>query len=92
MEETVDRELDEAVDVGLEPAMNSHERMQMSVKPDYTIVKSARKKSKKIPGYKTHDSAADVMAYLGCSRATAFRKIKAGFRIPEREHAIQSRT
>jgi hypothetical protein len=24
-----------------------------------------------------------VKAYLGCSRATAFRKIKAGFRIPK---------
>jgi hypothetical protein len=40
----------------------------------------------KVPGYKLHDTAAAVMAYLGCSRATAFRKIKAGFRIPKADN------
>jgi hypothetical protein len=46
------------------------------------IVDRAQKKKKTVPRYKLHDSAANVMVYLGCSRATAFREIKAGFLIP----------
>jgi len=50
---------------------------------DYTFVKREKPREVKEPGYKQHDSWRDVMAYLGCSRRTAFRKIKEGFRIPK---------
>jgi hypothetical protein len=55
---------------------------KLTVNLDHTIVRREHPREKKMPGYKTHDSAAAVMAYLGCSRATAFRRIKEGFRIP----------
>jgi hypothetical protein len=60
----------------------THEQMRPAVQIDWTLVTRAQKKQKKIPGYKQHDSARAVMMYLGCSRATAFRRIKAGFPIP----------
>ena len=55
---------------------------------DYTIVKREHPREKKVPGYKTHDSWRDIMAYFASqgkpiSRRTAFNKIKEGFRIPE---------
>ncbi len=59
----------------------AHGHMGICVDLDHTIIRR-KVRVKKIPGYKLHDSAAAVMAYLGCSRATAFRKIKAGFKIP----------
>ncbi len=58
-----------------------HEEMKPAVRLG-AIVTRAQQKKKKAPGYKLPDSTANVMVYMGCSRATAFRKIKAGFRIP----------
>ena len=54
---------------------------------DYTFVKRerSRKADAKVPGYKKHVSWREVMAYLGCSRRTAFRKIKEGFQFPKQE-------
>ena len=54
---------------------------------DYTIVTREKPREKKEPGYKKHDSWREIMAYLGCSRRTAFRKIKEGFCIPEKAKA-----
>jgi hypothetical protein len=44
--------------------------MKPAVRLDWAIVTRAQKKKKKVPGHKLHNSAANVMAYLGCSRAT----------------------
>jgi hypothetical protein len=55
---------------------------------DQTTIRR-KTREKKVPGYKLHDSAADVMKYLGCSRATAFRRIKEGFRIPTAQSTTQ---
>jgi hypothetical protein len=60
----------------------SHKEMKPAVRWIGRSSPARRRRKKKVPGYKLHDSAANVMADLGCSRATAFRKIKAGFRIP----------
>jgi hypothetical protein len=63
---------------------NGEQDTKWKVYLDYTFVtrEKPREKSTKIPGYKQHDSWRVVMDYLGCSRRTAFRKIKEGFRIP----------
>jgi len=54
---------------------------RMIVNIQYTIVTREHRRERKVPGYSLHDSWQDVMAYLGCSRRTAFRKIKEGYRI-----------
>jgi hypothetical protein len=58
---------------------------------EYELVtrEKLREVSTKIPGYKLHDSWRDVMAYLGCSRRTAFRKIMEGFRIPKEAYEVE---
>ena len=48
----------------------------------YTIVKKDPC-AEEVPYYQKHDSDEDVAAFFNCSRATAFRRIKEGFRIPE---------
>jgi hypothetical protein len=48
----------------------THEQMRPAVQIDWTLVTRAQ-------GYKQHGSARAVMMYLGCSRATAFRRISA---------------
>jgi len=65
-------------DVICSPSGKAPKRIGIDV--EYTIVK--RDPCEEVPHYKTHDSAEEVMEYLGCSRATAFREIKKGFRIP----------
>jgi hypothetical protein len=39
--------------------------------------------AEEVPYYQKHDSDEDVAAFFNCSRATASRRIKEGFRIPE---------
>lgn len=57
---------------------------------DWTFVKRDRKLKELPPAYQLHDSWQDIRKYFielegRCSRATAFRKLKEGFRIPRPE-------
>jgi hypothetical protein len=55
---------------------------RISVDVAYAIVKKDPC-AEEVPYYQKHDSDEDVAAFFNCSRATAFRRIKGGFRIPE---------